>query len=82
MIHQYLALNNKLQVDTGILDFSKAFDKVPHTRLMKKLEHYGVRGKALQWIKSFLCNRSQCVVLEGCYSSPYEVSSGVPQAQS
>ena len=58
---------------------SEAFDKVSHTRLIKKLEHYGVRGKALQWIKSFLCNRSQCVVIEGCYSSPCEVASGVPQ---
>ena len=74
-----LALNNKLQVDISILDFSKAFDKVPHIRLIKKLEHYGVRGKVLQWIKSFLCNFSQCVVVEGCYSNHCEVTSGVPQ---
>ena len=73
------ALNNKLQVDIGILDFSKAFDKVPHTRLIQKLEYYGIRGKPLQWIKSLLSNRSQCVVIEGCCSSSCEVTSGVPQ---
>jgi len=73
------ALNNKLQVDIGILDFSKAFDKVPHTRLAQKLEFYGIRGKPLEWIKSFLFNRSQRVVIEGSYSSPCKVTSGVPQ---
>ena len=73
------ALNNKLQVDIGILVFSKAFDKVPHSRLIQKLEYYGIRGKPLQWIKSFLSNRSQRVIIEGCYSSSCEVTSGVPQ---
>ena len=52
------ALNSKLQADIGILDFSKAFDKVPHARLVKKLDYYGIRGKILQWITSFLHNRS------------------------
>jgi len=73
------ALNNRLQVDIGILDFSKAFDKVPHTRLVMKLEYYGIRGKPLQWITSFLTNRTQQVVIDGSYSSPCEVNSGVPQ---
>ena len=73
------ALNNKLQVDIGILDFSKAFDKVPHIRLIQKLEYYRIRGKPLQWIKSFLSHRSQRVIIEGCYSSSCEVTSGVPQ---
>ena len=73
------ALNNRLQVDIGILDFSKAFDKVPHARLVKKLDYYGIRGKTLQWITSFLHNRSQQVVIEGTYSSPCKVTSGVPQ---
>ena len=70
------ALNNKLQVDIGILDLSKAFDKVPH---VKKLEFYGIRGSILQWFESFLTNRSQRVVIEGYYSSPSKVTSGVPQ---
>ena len=72
-------MNNRTQVDVGILDFSKAFDKVGHLRLAQKLEFYGIRGKALQWIKSFLSNRSQQVVVEGSYSTPCKVTSGIPQ---
>ena len=68
------ALNNKSQVDIGILDFSKAFDKVPHTRLLQKLEYHGIRGKPLQWIKSFLSNGLQHVVIECCHSSSCERS--------
>ena len=48
------ALNNKLQVDIGILNLSKAFDKVPHVKLYKKF--YGIRGSTLHWFKSFLTN--------------------------
>ena len=70
-------MNNRTQVDIGILDFSKAFDKVAHSRLVQKLEFYGIRGKPLQWINSFLSNRTQQVVVEGSYSTPYEVTSGV-----
>jgi len=46
-------MNNWTQVDIGILDFSKAYDKVAHSRLVQKLEFYGIRGKPLQWITSF-----------------------------
>ena len=46
---------------------------------MKKLDYCGVRGKTFQWITSFLHNRSQQVVIEGTYSSPCKVTSGVPQ---
>ena len=72
------ALNNKLQVDIGILDLSKAFDKVPHVKL---LEFNGIRGSILEWFKSFLTNRSQRVVIEGYYSSSSMVTSGVPQGR-
>jgi len=61
------------------LDFSKAFDKVDHSSLLRKLEFYGVRGKPLQWIQSFLSDRLQQVVVEGSYSTSCSVTSGVPQ---
>ena len=73
------AMENKLQVDVAILDFEKAFDKVAHSRLTHKLNYYGIRGELLQWIQSFLTNRTQRVVVDGTYSSPYSVTSGVPQ---
>ena len=58
-------LNRNKQVDGILLDFSKAFDKVPHQRLLDKLNYYGVRGNLHSWIKDFLTNRKQEVVLEG-----------------
>ena len=58
---------------------SKAFDKVPHERLALKLHHYGIRGSVLTWLQSFLRGRSQQVVLDGYYSTPCDVISGVPQ---
>ena len=48
-------------LDAIYLDFSKAFDKVPHRRLLMKLENYGITGKVLKWIQSFLINRRQRV---------------------
>ena len=72
-------LNDKQQIDAILLDFSKAFDKVPHQRLSAKLHHYGIRGKTLGWINSFLAHRQQQVVLDGKTSSPAPVTSGVPQ---
>ena len=67
------------QVDVIQLDFAKAFDKVPHQRLMYKLRFYGVRGNTARWIQSFLSNRKQRVLLEGEMSSEKDVLSGVPQ---
>ena len=61
------------------LDFAKAFDKVPHERLLYKLEKFGIRGKLLLWIRSWLCKRFQRVYLEGVTSERVEVLSGVPQ---
>jgi D-alanyl-lipoteichoic acid acyltransferase DltB (MBOAT superfamily) len=51
------------------IDFSKAFDTVPHNKLLHKLEVYGIRGILYQWIKSFLCYRKMRVVVEGHSSS-------------
>ena len=57
--HVTQAIENKQQAYCIFLDFAKAFDTVNHEILLKKLEHYGIRGKALQWFKSYLSNRSQ-----------------------
>ena len=67
------------QTDVIVLDFSKAFDKVPHRRLLNKLRLYGVSGPILQWIDMFLSGRSQNVTVDGCFSSKTAVTSGVPQ---
>ena len=71
--------NNGLPTDVVFLDFTKAFDSVPHERLLLKLHAYGIRDPLLSWIRSFLTNRQQRVVLRGHYSSWTAVLSGVPQ---
>ena len=72
-------LNNKSQIDMAIMDFSKAFDSVPHRRLLLKLSYYGIQNKTLSWISNFLRHRSQRVVVGGEHSSWTDVVSGVPQ---
>ena len=67
------------QTDLILLDFSKAFDKVAHEKLILKLHQYGIRGDTLNWIKDFLDNRKQTVVINGINSDEVPVSSGVPQ---
>ena len=52
-------------VDLVYLDFAKAFDKVPHCRLFKKLELHGLGGNVLNWIKVWLSNRRQKVCIDG-----------------
>ena len=74
-----LSLHNKSQTDAILLNFSKAFDEVSHHHLILKLQHYSIRGTTLNWISSFLSNRSQRVVCEGCMSDPIDIFSGVPQ---
>ena len=72
------SFNSKFQIDVAILDFSKAFDTVPHAGLLRKLEHYGIDSKILLWITNFLNNRKQCVVVDGSLSNFADVESGVP----
>ena len=67
------------QTDLIIMDFAKAFDKVPHRRLLHKLDYYRIRGSTHKWISSWLSWRSQQVVLDGQASDPVPVLSGVPQ---
>ena len=66
-------------VDAIYLDCKKAFDTVPHKRLLSKLRAYGISGKILKWIENFLSNRSQRVVVKGVLSDSLPVFSGVPQ---
>ena len=56
-------LDEKQQIDAILLDFEKAFDKVPHERLLLKLDFYGIRGNLLLWIRELLTGRHQQVVL-------------------
>ena len=61
------------------VDLEKAFDTVNHSILLKKMEHYGVRGVVHQWFASYLSNREQFVSVNGHNSSLKKVSCGVPQ---
>ena len=72
-------LNQAGQVDAIFLDMSKAFDTVPLKRLSCKLSYYGICGRTLKWIENLLTGRSQQVVVNGKYSDPTTVISGVPQ---
>ena len=67
------------QTELILLDISKAFDKVAHEKLLLKLHQYGIRGYTLKWIKDFLDNRKQTIVINGINSDEVPVSSGVPQ---
>ena len=60
------------------LDFSKAFDKVPHRRLSMKLSYYGINGSTLIWINYLQRNRFQSVSINGSHSTRVNVSSGLP----
>ena len=61
------------------MDLAKAFDKVPHGRLLYKLDYYGIRGSTHKWISSWLSGCFQRVVWDGQTSDPVPVLSGVPR---
>ncbi|EYC16215.1 hypothetical protein Y032_0034g2863 [Ancylostoma ceylanicum] len=73
------ALNKGCTIDIIYVDLSKAFDKVCHNVLISKLEHIGIRGKLLEWIRSYLNNRQMTVRVGNDFSRSYPCSSGVPQ---
>ena len=66
-------------VDCVYMDFSKAFDSVPHKRLLHKLGKYNIDQEIITWIESFLCGRTQQVNMRGSKSTWHNVTSGVPQ---
>ena len=66
-------------VDVVYLDFQKAFDKVPHQRLLLKLKDHGLCNDAINWIEKWLTHRRQRVILNGEISNWKSVLSGVPQ---
>jgi hypothetical protein len=74
LAHELLpSLDVGYQHDLTILDFSKAFDPVPHERLLKKLDHYGIGDSTQGWMKAFLSDRTQQVIVEGATSDTVPV---------
>ena len=73
------ALDNSKFACGIFVDFQKAFDTVDHNVLLEKLEHYGVRGLANNWFKSYLSNRQQYVSVNGFHSNTLPMKYGVPQ---
>jgi hypothetical protein len=72
-------LDKCIPVDVIMLDFAKAFDTVPHRRLLAKLKAYGINGLVYKWIEAFLKNRKQRIVQGKVVSSWADIFSGVPQ---
>ena len=71
MYDQWLEeVDNDLMVGVMMVDLSAAFDMVNHNILLKKLELYGMDKQAISWIKSYLSNRTQVVIVDGSQSPP------------
>jgi retron-type reverse transcriptase len=73
------AMDNRQHCLAVLLDLSKAFDTIDHVTLLTKLSHYGVRGVALDWFRSYISNRMQFVNYRGIESMRHAVTCGVPQ---
>ena len=73
------AKENKAVADVIHLDIRKAFDTVPHHKLLVKLQKFGISGNLLRWFQGYLANRSQCVSIDNTNSNFLPVTSGVPQ---
>jgi hypothetical protein len=73
------AIDEGYNTDVIYTDFEKAFDKVPHKRLLSKLQSYGISAEIIVWIEDFLCHREHCVKINGTSSKTRTVRSGIPQ---
>ena len=73
------AIDQGHELDVIYIDFCKAFDKVPHKRLLVKIERYGIKGKILRWIREFLNNRKQRVMVNVEHSDWRNITSGIQQ---
>ena len=73
------AASNNEFVATMMLDLSAAFDVVDHNILLKKLAIYGLDSSSIKWVNSYLQNRQQVVLVDGCLSEPLHLDAGVPQ---
>ena len=78
-ISELIRNNTHLDVSCLLLDLRKAFDTLNHQILQFKLESFGVRGICLEWFRSYLNNRTQCVALNYQNSNTLAVECGVPQ---
>ena len=72
-------VSKRMRVDAVYIDFAKAFDSVSHEKLLVKLRAYGIDYELLNWLRSFLSGRTQCVYIENDMSDFVPVTSGVPQ---
>jgi len=80
MVDQITAAVDAKKILLGIfIDLSKAFDTINHSILLDKLLHYGIRGVAHYWFRSYLKNRQQYVDYKGCKSTLMNITCGVPQ---
>ena len=73
------AIDKGYKIDCVYMDYQKAFDTVPHRRLLQKAKAYGITGQILGWVESFLSRRKQVVMVNGENSSWKDVTSGIPQ---
>jgi hypothetical protein len=72
-------LDNGGSIDSVYMDSMKAFDKVPHKRLMQKMEWYDINNKTINWVRNFLTDRKQKVSVNGAESINHNVTSGIPR---
>ena len=79
LVFLHYVANSKVQTDTIYLDIQKAFDSIPHSKLLSKLWSFGITGRLWRWFQCYLSNRTQIVKINNVLSNPLSVLSGVPQ---